>query len=66
VRTILYLGTQVRYFVEVFAADSAREVLVDEKSRIPGVREGSEVAVGFQWESVRLFPPEQRDQLARE
>ncbi len=66
VRTILYLGTQVRYFVEVFAADSAREVLVDEERRIPGVREGSEVAVGFQWDSVRLFPPEQRDQLARE
>jgi ABC-type Fe3+/spermidine/putrescine transport system ATPase subunit len=66
VRTVLYLGTQVRYFVEVFAASSPREVLVDEKRRIPGIREGSEVRVGFHWESVRLFSPEQRDQLDRE
>ncbi len=66
VRTILYLGTQVRYFLQIPAQRSRKEVLVDEKRRVPGVQEGSEVAVGFDWESVRLFPPEQRDQLAAE
>ena len=66
VRTILYLGTQVRYFVQLASQGWAREVLVDERRRVPDVREGSEVTVGFHWDGVRLFPPQQRDQLARE
>ena len=66
VRTILYLGTQVRYFVQLLSQNRSREILVDEKRRIPGVREGSEVTVGFSWDSIRLFPHQQRDQLAAE
>jgi iron(III) transport system ATP-binding protein len=66
VRTVLYLGTQVRYFLQVPAQSLRAEVLVDEARRVPGVREGSEVSVGFDWQSVRLFPREQRDQLAPE
>jgi ABC-type Fe3+/spermidine/putrescine transport system ATPase subunit len=66
VRTILYLGTQVRYFLELASGASAKDVLVDERRRIPGVREGSEVAVVFRWESTRLFPAEQGGQLAAE
>jgi ABC-type Fe3+/spermidine/putrescine transport system ATPase subunit len=64
VRTILYLGSQVRYFVQLESAASAREVLVDEKRRVPGVEPGSDVTVGFHWDGVRLFPAHQRDQLA--
>jgi len=63
VRTILYLGSQVRYFLELFPRTAPRQVLVDEERRIPGVREGDEVAVSFRWEGARLFPPEQKDQL---
>jgi ABC-type Fe3+/spermidine/putrescine transport system ATPase subunit len=66
VRTVLYLGTQVRYFLEVFSGASPKEILVDEKRRVPGVRDGSAVMVGFRWEGARLFPSEQRDQLAEE
>jgi ABC-type Fe3+/spermidine/putrescine transport system ATPase subunit len=66
VRTILYMGTQVRYFLEVFSEAFAREILVDERRRLPGVGEGSAVRVGFQWEGTRLFPAEQRDQLTVE
>jgi len=66
VRTILYLGTQVRYFLELFSESSPKEILVDEKRRIPSVREGSTVTVGFQWDGARLFPMPQRDQLAVE
>jgi hypothetical protein len=31
---------------------------------VPGVGPGSDVAVGFDWESIRLFPAGQREQLA--
>ena len=66
VRTILYLGTQVRYFLELPPEVSRKQLLVDERRRIPGVREGSRVTVLFQWEGARLFPWEQREQLAAE
>ena len=70
VRTILYLGTQVRYFLDLFeepeAETSPKEVLVDEKRRIPGVREGTAVTVDLQWDGARLFPAQQREQLAAE
>jgi iron(III) transport system ATP-binding protein len=64
VRTILYLGTQVRYFLQIPTQSSTREILVDEKRRVAGVQEGSEVSVAFDWESVRLFPRQQRGELA--
>jgi ABC-type Fe3+/spermidine/putrescine transport system ATPase subunit len=66
VRTVLYLGTQVRYFLQVAGQSLRKEVIVDEKRRVAGVREGADVRVAFDWESVRLFPREQRGQLAAE
>jgi len=70
VRTILYLGTQVRYFLDLFceaeAGVSPKEILVDEKRRIPEVRESAEVTVGLHWDGARLFPAQQRGQLAAE
>jgi ABC-type Fe3+/spermidine/putrescine transport system ATPase subunit len=66
VKSILYLGSVVRYFIEVFQHTTAQEVLVDEDRRIKGVREGDEVGVVFRGDDVRLFPPDQKDQLQKE
>jgi len=66
VKSILYLGSVVRYFIEVFGHTIPREVLVDEDRRIKGVREGDEVGVVLDEDDVRLFPPDQKDQLQKE
>jgi ABC-type Fe3+/spermidine/putrescine transport system ATPase subunit len=66
VKSILYLGSLVRYFIEVFGHTIPREVLVDEDRRIKGVREGDEVGVVLDEDDVRLFPPDQKDQLQKE
>jgi ABC-type Fe3+/spermidine/putrescine transport system ATPase subunit len=66
VKSILYLGSVVRYFIEIFQHTTPQEVLVDEDHRIKGVREGDEVGVVFRGDDVRLFPPDQKDQLQKE
>ena len=66
VKSILYLGSVVRYFIEVFGHKIPQEVLIDESRRIKGVREGDEVDVGFPGDDVKLFPPDQKDQLQKE
>jgi ABC-type Fe3+/spermidine/putrescine transport system ATPase subunit len=66
VKSILYLGSVVRYFIEVFGQTIPQEVLVDEDRRIKGVREGDEVGVVLHGDDVRLFPPDQKDQLQKE
>jgi ABC-type Fe3+/spermidine/putrescine transport system ATPase subunit len=63
VKRILYLGSVVRYFVEVFPRVTPQEVLVDENRRIKGVDEGDEVALVFKEEDVGLFAPDQKKRL---
>jgi ABC-type Fe3+/spermidine/putrescine transport system ATPase subunit len=63
VKRILYLGSVVRYFVEVFPRVTPQEVLVDENRRIKGVYEGDEVALVFKEEDVGLFDPDQKKRL---
>jgi len=53
---ILYLGSMVRYFIEIFRETSPQEILVDENLRIPGVLEEDEVSVDFQGIDLGIFP----------
>jgi ABC-type Fe3+/spermidine/putrescine transport system ATPase subunit len=66
VKSILYLGSVVRYFIEVFGLTIPQEVLVDEDRRIKGVREGDEVDLVLPADDVKLFPLDQKDQLQKE
>jgi len=61
---ILYLGSEVRYFLAVPGSPAGRQFQVDAGRRIAGVREGDSVSVSFDWTGVRLFPGDQLDQLA--
>jgi ABC-type Fe3+/spermidine/putrescine transport system ATPase subunit len=63
VKVILYLGSVVRYFVEMFAKTTPQEILVDQDRRVGGVRVGDPVAVGLQGEGAKLFPSDQKNQL---
>ena len=63
VKVILYLGSVVRYFVEIFAKTTPLEILVDQDRRVGGVRVGDPVAVGLQGEGAKLFPSDQKNQL---
>ena len=63
VKVILYLGSVVRYFIEIFAKTTSLEILVDQDRRVSGVRVGDPVAVGFQGEGAKLFPSDQKNQL---
>jgi iron(III) transport system ATP-binding protein len=58
VKRILYLGSQVRYFIEIFQQTTPMEVLVDKNRRIKGVKEGDEVALLFHHDDVGFFPQE--------
>jgi iron(III) transport system ATP-binding protein len=64
VLAILYLGSEVRYFLEVPGSPAGRQFQVDADRRITGVKEGDAVAVSFAWDGSRLFPAGQLDQLA--
>lgn len=63
VKVILYLGSVVRYFVEIFLKTTPQEILVDQDRRVGGVRVGDPVAVGLQGEGAKLFPCDQKNQL---
>jgi ABC-type Fe3+/spermidine/putrescine transport system ATPase subunit len=56
VKRILYLGSQVRYFIQIFQQTEPQEVLVDKNRRIKDVKEGEEVALIFYEDDIGLFP----------
>ena len=66
VTSVLYLGTHVRYYLQLFGGAAPQEVLVDEERRVAGAEPGQEVTLVLEWEGTRLFPPEQRADLAAE
>ena len=63
VKVILYLGSVVRYFVEIFQKTTPQEILVDQDRRVGGVKVGDPVDVGLQGEEAKLFPSDQKNQL---
>jgi iron(III) transport system ATP-binding protein len=67
IRTILYMGAQVRYSLELFSSsESAVPVMADCPRRLQGASEGDTLSIGFRWDSARLFPAGQKDQMRRE
>lgn len=66
VKVILYLGSVVRYFVEIFQNAVPQEVLVDQERRVAGVGVGDRVAVMLHGQDAKLFPKEQNSQLEQE
>jgi len=66
VKVILYLGSLVRYYVEIFQDASPQEVLIDQDRRVPGVGVGDRVAVIIHGQDAKLFPTEQKQQLDQE
>jgi iron(III) transport system ATP-binding protein len=66
VKSVLYLGSHVRYYLEPSGGNALREVLVDEERRVAGAEVGAEVTLVVAWEGARLFPPEQRAELGAE
>jgi spermidine/putrescine ABC transporter ATP-binding subunit len=63
VKVILYLGSLVRYYVEIFEGRDPQEILVDQERRVRGVGVGDSVSVLVHGQEAKLFPPEQRRQL---
>ena len=63
VKVILYLGSVVRYFVEIFQGSTSQEVIVHQAGRLAEIAIGDEVSVAFHEHGIRLFPPDQKDQL---
>ena len=66
VKVILYLGSVVRYYVEIFQNNEPQEILIDEDRRVPGVEAGDAVAVIIHGEEAKLFPTEQKQQLEKD
>ena len=58
VKRILYLGSQVRYFIDVFQDAAPTEVLVDTNRRKKNLTIGTQVMLTFADEDVGLFPEE--------
>jgi iron(III) transport system ATP-binding protein len=58
IKVILYLGSVVRYFVEVFQNAAPQEIMVEQERRVGGTGVGDRVAVTLRFENARLFPPE--------
>ena len=63
VKRILYLGSLVRYFIEVFHHKASQEVLVDKNRRIKGIQLGDEIALVLNGDDVRLFPSDEKEDL---
>ena len=66
VKVILYLGSVVRYYVEIFQDTSPQEVLIDQDRRVPGVGVGDRVAVLIHGQEAKLFPSAQKQQLVQD
>jgi iron(III) transport system ATP-binding protein len=54
VKVILYLGSVVRYYVEVFQNTSPQEVLIDQDRRVRGVGVGDRVGVIIHGQEAKL------------
>jgi len=65
VKVILYLGSVVRYYIEIFQDHDPQEILVDQDRRVHGVGVGDAVAVLVHGQEAKLFPTEQRQQLEK-
>jgi iron(III) transport system ATP-binding protein len=65
VKVILYLGSVVRYYIEIFQNQEPQEILVDQDRRVQGVGVGDPVAVLVLGQEAKLFPTEQRQQLEK-
>ncbi len=63
VKVILYLGSLVRYYIEIFQNNHPQEILVDQDRRVRGVGVGAAVAVIIHGQEAKLFPTEQKQQL---
>jgi len=63
VKVILYLGSVVRYYIEIFQNHDPQEILADQDRRVQGVVVGDAVAVLVHGQEAKLFPTEQRQQL---
>jgi iron(III) transport system ATP-binding protein len=66
VKVILYLGSVVRYYIEIFQDHEPQEILVDQDRRVRGVEIGDPVAVIVHGQEAKLFPTEQTRQLERD
>jgi iron(III) transport system ATP-binding protein len=62
-KVILYLGSVVRYYVEIFQNNKPQEILIDQDRRVPGVAVGNPVSVIVHGQEAKLFPTEQKKQL---
>jgi iron(III) transport system ATP-binding protein len=65
VKVILYLGSVVRYYIEIFQNQEPLEILVDQDRRVQGVGVGDPVSVLIHGQEAKLFPTEQRQQLEK-
>jgi hypothetical protein len=65
VKVILYLGSVVRYYIEIFQNHEPQEILVDQDRRVRGVQTGDPVAVLVHGQEAKLFPTEQKRQLEK-
>jgi iron(III) transport system ATP-binding protein len=65
VKVILYLGSVVRYYIEIFQNHEPQEILVDQDRRVRGVETGDPVAVLVHGQEAKLFPTEQKRQLEK-
>lgn len=63
VKVVLYLGSLVRYYIEIFQNNDPQEILVDQDRRVRGVGVGAAVAVIIHGQEAKLFPTEQKQQL---
>jgi iron(III) transport system ATP-binding protein len=66
VKVILYLGSVVRYYVEILRNRDPQEILVDQDRRVRDVSVGDAVAVVVHGQEAKLFPREQRALLEKE
>ena len=65
VKVILYLGTVVRYYIEIFQHSTPQEILIDQDRRVQGIGVGDQAAVIVHGQEAKLFPTEQKRQLVQ-
>jgi len=60
VKHILYLGSLVRYFIEIFEQEVSQEVLVDQNRRVKGIQVGNKIAIIFDGKDVKIFSSDEK------
>ncbi|HIL35337.1 MAG: ABC transporter ATP-binding protein [Nitrospinaceae bacterium] len=60
VKHILYLGSLVRYFIEIFEQEVSQEVLVDQNRRVKGIQVGNKIAIIFDGKDVKIFSSDKK------